>query len=203
MAGDGKTSVAANLAATLVAEDKKVLLIDANFWRPNLHNVFPKNNREKSPAGEENEKVELGLSAFLAGLCGYEIIRPSGVEGLDIIDAGMLPPNPTELLGSDHMKQLLKHQSELHDYVIIDSPPVLVVSDSRILAKLAGNTILVFNAGATRRGVALRAIRELRQVGADISGCALLAAKAMKGGYFREQFKSYQKYQQLQLAHAI
>jgi len=199
-AGDGKTSVAVNLAITFVAEGKKVLLIDANFWRPSLHTIFPKPREQSGP----DEQAEFGLSTILAGLCGYqEVIRPSGIEPLDVIDSGPLPSNPAELLGSVLMEQLVKHQRESYDYVIIDGPPVLLVSEAKVLARLADGTVLVFNAGATRRGAALRTIRELKQVNATIVGCVLLGVKAMKGGYFREQFRSYREYQKPQLARSI
>lgn len=200
-AGEGKTSVAVNLATTFVAENKNVLLIDANFWRPRLHAIFPPPLDEQAGANEESE---FGLSTLLAGLCGYqEIIRPSGIEGFDLIDSGPLPPNPAELLGGAQMKQLVKHQRESYDYVIIDGPPVLLVSATKILAKLVDGTALVFNAGATRRGAALRTIRELKDVNAEVLGGVVFAVKAMKGGYFTEQFRSYQEYQKLQLAHSV
>lgn len=198
-AGDGKTSVAVNLAETFVAENKQVLLIDANFRRPTLHSIFPKQELESGA----NEQPEFGLSILLAGLCGYrEIIRPSGIEGLSIIDAGPLPSNPTELLGGAQMTQLLKHQRQNFDYIIIDGPPILLVSDAKLLAKVVDGTILVFNAAATRRGAAQRTIRELREVDAKVVGCVLVGVKAVKGGYFREQFRSYREYEKLQLAHA-
>jgi len=198
MAGDGKTSLAVNLATTFVAENKKVLLIDANFWRPSLYEIFPK------PQAANDKDEPFGLSTMLAGLCGYqEIIRPSGIEGFDVIGSGPLPSNPAELLGGAQMEQLLKHQRESYDYVIVDGPPVLLVGDTKVLAKLVDATILVFNAGATRRGAAQRTIRELREVNATIVGCVLLAVRAMKGGYFHEQFRSYQEYQKPQLAHSI
>ncbi len=213
MAGDGKTSVAVNLATTFVAENKKVLLIDANFWRPSLHKIFPRpevqDEGSSFPESPQNgvpkagDPSEFGLSALLMGLCGYqEVIRPSGIEGLSLIDSGLLPSNPAELLGGPQMKQLVKHQRENYDYAIIDGPPVLLVSEAKVLARLADGTVLVFNAGTTTRGIALRAIRELREVNAEIIGCVLLAVKAMKGGYFEEQFRSYQEYQKLQLAHS-
>jgi len=199
-AGDGKTSVAVNLAAALVAENKKVLLIDANFRRPSLQTIFPRTG----PAGEGGQRFEFGLSTLLTGLCGYRDVKRSNViEGLDIIEAGQLPSNPTELLGSTRMEQLIKDRRDSHDYVIIDGPPVLLVSDAKLLARLVDGTILVFNAAATRRGAAQRTIRELREVNATIVGCVLFAVKAMKGGYFHEQFKSYQKYQKLQLARSV
>jgi len=199
-AGDGKTSVAVNLAATFVAESKKTLLIDANFWRPNLHTIFAKTAAE----GETVEQAGFGLSNLLMGQCGYqEVIRSSGIEGLDIIDSGPLPSNPAELLGGTQMEQLVKQERESYDYVIIDGPPVLLVSASKMLARVADGTVLVFNANATRRGAAQRTIRELRQINATIVGCVLFAVQSMKGGYFREQFKSYRKYQKLQLAQSV
>jgi len=195
---DGKTTVAVNLAATFVAGNKRVLLIDANFWRPNLHTIFPKTATE----AEGVEQTDFGLSNLLMGQCGQqEVIRSSDVEGLDIIDSGPLPSNPAELLGGTQMEQLVKQQRESYDYVIVDGPPILLVSASKMLAKVADGTVLVFNAGATRRGAAQRTIRELKEVNATIVGCVLFAVQAMKGGYFREQYKSYQKYQKLQLAH--
>jgi polysaccharide biosynthesis transport protein len=202
--GDGKTSVAVNLATAFAAEDKKVLLIDANFWKPSLHTIFPK-LVEKKPADqpEQSQIPEFGLSTLLTGLCGYqEVIRSSGLDGLDIIDAGILPSNPAELISGDQMEQLIKHQRQIYDYVIVDGPPVLVVSDVKNLAKFVDSNILVLNAAATRRGAALRTIRELNEVDAKIIGGVLLAVKALKGGYFSEQFKSYTEYQKLQLAHS-
>jgi succinoglycan biosynthesis transport protein ExoP len=199
-AGDGKTSVAVNLAATFVAENKKVLLIDANFRRPSLQTIFPKRGAED----EQVRQSEFGLSSLLVGLCSYEDAkRPSGIEGLDIIDSGPLPSNPAELLGSYRMEQLIKDRRKNYDYIIVDGPPVLLVSDAKVLAKVVDATVLVFNAAATRRGAAQRTIRELQAVDATIVGCVLFAAKVLKGGYFREQFRSYQEYQKLQLAHSV
>jgi capsular exopolysaccharide synthesis family protein len=214
VAGEGKTSVAVNLAATFIAEDKKVLLIDANFWRPSLHTIFPRPQEQGEDSGfaegaqnrvsETGEPTGFGLSTLLSGLCGYhEIIRSGGIDGLSLIDSGLLPSNPTELLGGAQMKQLVKQQRECYDYIIIDGPPVLLVSATKVLARLADGAVLVFNAGIARRGAALRTIRELREINATVVGCVLLAVKAMKGGYFTEQFKSYREYQKLQLAHSV
>ncbi|MHC4706899.1 MAG: polysaccharide biosynthesis tyrosine autokinase, partial [Planctomycetota bacterium] len=200
MPGDGRTTVVVNLATTFVAENKRVLLIDANFWRPSLHTALPKAVAESKVA----EPQGYGLSNTLMGQCSQqEVIRPSGIEGLDIIDSGPIPSNPAELLGGMQMEQLIKRQRESYDYVIVDSPPVLLVSASKMLARVVDGTLLVFNAGGTRRGAAQRTIRELKEIDANIVGCVLFAVQAMKGGYFREQFKSYRKYQKLQLAHSV
>ena len=196
-AGDGKTSVAVNLAATFVAENKKVLLIDANFRRPSLQTIFSKPAAEDEPI----KQSEFGLSSLLTGLCSFEDSKRSDViEGLDIIHSGPSPSNPAELLGSYRMEQLIKDRRKNYDYIIVDGPPVLLVSDAKILAKIVDGTVLVVNADTTRRGAAQRTILELQAVDATIVGCVLFAARALKGGYFHEQFRSYQKYQKLQLA---
>jgi len=190
MTGDGKTCVAANLAATFVASDKKVLLIDANFRKPNLHRLFP---REET--GDSAEGFDFGLSSVLTHQCSSgEAVRSSGIEGLGIIDCGPVPANPAELLGSARMESLLAEQRRNYDYIIIDGPPSLLVSDAKVLAALVDATVLVFNATATSRGAAQRTVRELEQVDATIIGCVLFAARSMKGGYFQEQFKSYRRY---------
>ncbi len=192
MAGDGTTSVAVNLSSCFVMENKKVLLIDANCRSPCLQKAFP-------GAGG----AEKGLSNALIGRCSAkDAVRSSGVEGLDIIDAGPMPPNPSELLGGVQMVELIKELSRSYDHVVIDGPPALLVSDAKVLAKIVDATVLVFNAAATRRGAAQRTIRELQEVGATIGGCVLFGARAMKGGYFHEQFRSYQRYQKVQLAGA-
>jgi len=190
-AGDGTTSVAVNLATSFVAENKKVLLIDANFRHPNLQSIFPKT--------ETAANLEFGLSNLLMGQCNaQEAIRSSGIEGLDVIEAGPVPSNPAELLGTAKMDELLKEQRKNYDYIIVDTPPVLLVSDAKVLARVVDATVLVFNAAATRRGAAVRTIKEMREVGANIAGCVLFAARALKGGYFHEQFRSYQRYQKAQ-----
>jgi len=190
-AKDGKTSVAVNLATIFAAADKRVLLIDANFRQPNLHTLFPKEQTEDSA-----ERFDFGLSSVLMHQCtSDEAVRPSGIDGLDLIDCGPLPANPSELLGNARMEELLAKQRENYDYIIIDSPPVLLVSDAKILAGIVDATLLVFNAGTTSRGAAQRTIREFKQVNAKIVGCVLFAVRAIKGGYFQEQFKSYRKYQ--------
>ena len=194
-AKDGKTTVAVNLATTLVAEGKKVLLIDTNLRRPGLNVIF---------AGEQTAtQTNAGLSNLLAGQCDLQqAIRPSGMEGLTIIESGPMPTNPAETLGSEAMQRLIGQLRDNYDYVIIDGPPVLLASEAKLLAKYVDGTILVFNAAVTRRGTGMRTISELKQVNATMLGCVLLGVKTLKGGYFREMFRSYQEYQAFEPAKA-
>ncbi len=198
-AGDGKTSVAINMTATLVADDRTVLLIDTNFRKPSTGTVFPRT----MPDGSIAEHSDFGLSNYLMGQCGHEeVIRNSGIEGFDIIDSGPLPSNPAEILGNERMTQLFDVSRQLYDYIVIDGPPLLV-SEAKALAVEADGTILVFNTASTRRGMAKRALRELREVDANIIGTVLLGVKSMKGGYFDEVYRSYQQYQQVQVNQPI
>ncbi len=196
MPGDGKTSIAVNLAATLVAADKKVLLIDANFRQPDLERLFPRIHTDQLEDKLEAEGFEFGLSSVLMKQCGFqEAIRSGGMDGLDVIDCGPLPANPAELLGGQRMEELLMRQRDNYDHIIIDGPPVLLLSDAKVLARLVDTTVLVFNAATTSRGAAQRTIREFREVNAKITGCVLFAARSIKGGYFHEQYRSYHKYE--------
>jgi len=192
--GDGRTSLACNLAEAFAAKYEKVLLIDGNLRQPGLHHAFPRDSAEA-------ERMRPGLTDVLTGECDYaDVIAPSGVAGLDVIYAGPPTANPAELLASCRMRELIESAASQYDRVIIDTPPVLLVSDVKMLARLANATLLVFNAAVTKRGAAERTIFELQDVGASIVGCVLFGAEAMKGGYFRQQFKAYRKYLKKQLA---
>jgi polysaccharide biosynthesis transport protein len=192
MSGDGATSTAVNLAMTFVADDKKVLLIDANFRRPGLNRIFPR----MQGINKKAEAFGLGLSSVLTGQCPFsDAVRSSGIEGLDIIDCGPVPSNPTELLGNKIMKQILAKQRRKYNYVIIDGPAVLMVSDSKVIAGLIDAVLLVFNAATTSRGAAQRTIQELGDFNARILGCVLYAARVIKGGYFEQRFNYFRSYQ--------
>jgi polysaccharide biosynthesis transport protein len=194
-AAEGKTTVAVNLATTLAAESKKVLLIDANFRRPALQTVF---------ANERGGLQALtGLSDLLAGQSDLQqTVLSSGMEGLTIIESGPMPANPAETLGSEAMQRLIGQTHDIYDYVIIDGPPVLLASEAKVLSKYVDGAILVFNAAITRRGVGIRTISELKQGNAAILGCVLLGVRTLKGGYFQEMFRSYREYQALEPAKA-
>ncbi len=185
--GDGKTSMACNLAAAFAAKYEKVLLIDGNLRQPSLHIAFS--------SDEPSDRDQIGLTSLLLGDCTIpEAVRPSNIAGLDLILAGPPAANPAELLASHPMKDLIESVAREYDRIIIDSPPVLLVSDVKILARLVDATLLLFNAATTRRGAAERAIFEFEEVGAHLVGCVLFGAEAMKGGYFRQQFRAYRRY---------
>lgn len=131
----GKSFVTANFAATLAQAGHKVLLLDADLRRGHLHNYF----------GETRGK---GFSDILSGKMGFEdVVRVTGVEGLSLLTTGHLPPNPSELLMHENCHWLFQQIQEKYDYVVIDSAPVLAVTDATIIGKLAGTTLMILKHG--------------------------------------------------------
>ncbi|HHH76737.1 MAG TPA: polysaccharide biosynthesis tyrosine autokinase, partial [Phycisphaerae bacterium] len=141
---DGRTTVSVNLAATMASGGKKVLLIDANFRQPSIQGLF-----KRCPQG--------GLSGALVGDGNWQDLVCEVERGLYVMASGPMPHNPSELLHSEQMTQLLSEMKSMYDYVILDAPPVLVVSDASVLATLADGVILAVRAGNNSHGVFLRA----------------------------------------------
>lgn len=134
---EGKTTISINLAGSLAQTDKKVLLLDCDLRKPRIHNVF---DIDRYP----------GLSDYLfSNATLEEITRKSKVENLDVITSGTIPPNPSELLGSKQMKLFIERMKSIYDFIIIDSPPFISVTDAEILFRIADGTILVLRAGKT------------------------------------------------------
>jgi capsular exopolysaccharide synthesis family protein len=180
---EGKTTIAANLAIAIGQSGRRVLLVDANFHRPMLHQLFPKANRE-------------GLSNILIGRGKLEeLVSPTDLPNLDVLTCGPIPPNPTELLTSKYMVDLVSLAADRYDQVIFDGPPVLLVSDALVLAGTLDGVILVCRAKASSRGVVQRARDQLERVNGRIFGAVLNAARVSRGGYFREQIRTYYDYQ--------
>ncbi|MBN1634641.1 MAG: polysaccharide biosynthesis tyrosine autokinase [Ignavibacteria bacterium] len=134
---EGKTTVALNLAGSFSQADKRVLLLDADLRKPRIHSIF---EAQRFP----------GLSDHLFGNVSLEdITRETKLENLSFVTSGTIPPNPSEMLGSKQMKEFLEELKSKYDYIIIDSPPFISVTDSEILSRLCDGTIVVIQASKT------------------------------------------------------
>lgn len=176
--GEGKSITAANLAVTMAQAGYRTVLLDCDLRKPTQHKIFDISN----DAGLTNSLLaHANLNSF---------IRPSRVENLRILTTGPLPPNPAELLGSRSMANLLGVLHSEAEVIIIDSPPVLAVTDSAILARMSDGVLLVVDSGQTKRESAQRAKDALDQAGARLLG-VVLNRMPIKGGYYAYNSKYY------------
>lgn len=177
--GEGKTTICANLAISLVQLGKRVLLIEGDMRRPCLRALF-------------HLSGDSGLVHCLAGDEPWRpLVRPSGLDGLDCLACGPIPPNPSELLSSDRMQALVAGAVGEFDFVLIDSPPLLNVADGRILATVAEGAILVARSGATPRELVRRARLCLAEVGAHLIGVVLNDVDLRRDGYDYPPYTGY------------
>ena len=172
--GDGKTTTAANLAITMAQAGQKTLLLDCDFRRPMQNVVF---EIEQQP----------GLTTVLSGEAELKsVLRDTGIENLSIITTGQKVPNPSEMLNSKKFAQVLEELSNDFDRVIIDAPPVMPVTDARILGALCSATVLVLRAESSTRRASLHAIDGLTSVGAKVLGVVINDVPKSRGrlGYY-------------------
>lgn len=179
--GEGKSTVAANLAAALAQAGQRVVLVDADLRRASVQRLFKMSNS----AGLTDSLIQDGGS-----LNGS--LRPTRVEHLQLLMSGALPPNPAELLASDRVGVLLKQLQEQVDIVVLDTPPCLVVTDAVALSKRADGVLVVVEAGKTRRAAMEQTLKTLRQVGAPVLGTVLnkYSARA-QDGYYGYEYQYY------------
>ncbi len=179
---DGKTTVAANLAAGLALNGRKVLLVDSNFRRPEIHRIF----------GAENNR---GFSDVLNGAAAiHDVSVTTRIPNLSIMPSGAKPMNATELFESQLLSDFIDHANEEYDHVIFDSGPLLVVSEAAALAAKVDGVVTVVRAHADSRGKLQRMCEELRKVRAEHLGVVLNAVQARGGGYYRKTIKTFYDY---------
>jgi polysaccharide biosynthesis transport protein len=161
IAGEGKTVTAVNTAAMLSQLGASVLLIDADMRRPRCHRVLDLDNN-------------FGLTEVLTGVRDlHDLIRPTAVPNLFILSSGSVPPNATELVGSPKMHQVVTQLQEIYDYMVIDSPPVMPVSDALLLSTIVDGVLLVTNASRTPKQQVRAARARLEYARAKIFGTVL------------------------------
>ena len=181
--GEGKTTTSVNIAQVMAKSGDKTLLVDADMRRPRLRKLF---------AMDQNIK---GLSNFLIGNASCEeIIHPTATEGLFLIPSGPIPPNPVELLNHPRLKELMEYVGRNFDRVIYDTPPVIAVTDSAILARLADGVIFSVHGGHSHRDVVKRGIDTLRKVGSNIFGVVLNNVNIYRASYYDYYYYNYYRY---------
>ncbi len=184
---EGKSTVAANLAAGLAQAGKKVAYISCDFRKPTTHHFFPVSN-------------SIGLSDVLAGAVTLKsaLQRVEQVGDLLVLTAGKLPPNPSELLGSEKMQLIVEELKKWADWVIIDTPPLLAVADGSAVARWADGVLFVCKAGQSSRGAVKQAAELLEQVGARTVGAVVWGLEASSGGssyyYGGKGYAGYYRY---------
>ena len=177
---EGKSTVVANLGVVLAQAGRRVIVVDTDLRRPILHHIF----------GQENN---WGLTGTLFGEGDRtdDGLLTTEVENLRFLPSGPLPPNPSEVLGSQRMGDLLSRLQEQADVVLLDSPPLLTMADANILAARVDGVVLVADAGRTRREALKKAAEALRRVGARILGVALNRVGLHSEGYSYYYYYSY------------
>jgi len=177
---EGKSTTVANLGVVMAQAGHKTIVVDGDLRRPALHKIMRCSN-------------EVGLSSLIVGeaVTLEQALQPTEVEGLQVLTSGIIPPNPAELLGSPRMAQLLERLSQEAEVILIDSPPLLAVTDASILASMASGTILVAEVGRTRLDACAQAMEALERVGGKLLGVVLNRLDTRRRRYYRYNYYYY------------
>ena len=179
MPSEGKSTTAINLAISLAEAGKKTLIVDCDMRKPKIGRLM-------------NVKTRDGLSdvLFQRDKCEKALIQVKDME-LCILTAGSIPPNPSELLGSGRMQRLIESMRERFDYIILDMPPINVVTDAVIASPLADGALMVVRSEMSERNDVLRAMDQLERANTKILGAVLTCVKEEKHAYgnYRKQYK--------------
>jgi polysaccharide biosynthesis transport protein len=181
--GDGKTTTVANLAVVLAQAGKRVIAVSADLRKPRLHRFFDLENRT-------------GITNVLSGQAPLSdcVLRVEGLKTLRLLPSGPVPPNPAELLGSEEMQVLLGQLRDAADFVLVDSAPVLAVSDALALAPMSDGVLIVADAANTTRDALAHTREQLEQVDAHIVGGILNNLDQSRAKYYPSYYRHYYAY---------
>jgi capsular exopolysaccharide synthesis family protein len=176
---EGKTTTSCNLAIATAQSGKRTILLDCDMRNPKIHKIFEISN-------------QAGLSDVLIGeTYFYEAVQKSEIENLYVLPSGTKPPNPAELLSSEKMNKFLELLKETYDYVIIDTPPIIMVTDAQILSKYADGCLLVIASAETDKNAVIKAKDLLKKVEAKILGVVLNKLDTNRKGYYGHYYNKY------------
>ncbi|EXJ23309.1 Tyrosine-protein kinase EpsD [Alkalibacterium sp. AK22] len=169
----GKSTIAANLAATFASKEKKVLLVDADLRKPTVHKTFKVRNTD-------------GLTTLLTDRNAHldEMIYRTHTEGLYTLTSGAIPPNPAELLASKRMEEIKQEMLALFDLIIFDMPPVLAVTDAQVMATKADGVLFVIPQGSANKDEVMKAKDLLEKVQANVLGAVLNRVDKSDDSYY-------------------
>ncbi|MDO4883030.1 MAG: CpsD/CapB family tyrosine-protein kinase [Oscillospiraceae bacterium] len=178
--GEGKSTVSANLAISFSKMEKKVLLVDCDLRRPNIHNIFKIEN-------------QAGLSNVIGKMVEFEeVIHRNVLPNLDILPSGTIPPNPSELLCSPKFTNLIKKLYEEYDYIIFDTPPIGVVADALLLKDIIAGFVVVLRERSTTHGDVQNIMDSMKLADAKILGFVKVGCtsnkKRSRRGYYYYQY---------------
>lgn len=172
LAGEGKSTCSVNLAQVMAGSGARVLLVDADLRSPSVHTAL----------GLEGGA---GLTTVLIGRADLpDVTQPGGTPGLDVITSGAVPPNPSELLGSAAMEDVLREAARRYDVIVVDAPPLLPVTDAAVLSQVVGGVLVVAQNERVRRSDLERAMAKLETVEAKVVGMVLNRVRGISGGRY-------------------
>lgn len=180
--GEGKSTTVANFGVVTAQTGARVCLVDSDLRRPTLHRIF----------GVANSR---GLtSALLEGLPFADLAQATAVPNLFVLSSGPLPPNPAELVGSNRMRESLEAAAGEFDTLVLDSPPVVSVSDAIALAAFADGVVMVVQSGKVPQEVVRRAMGQIEAVKGRILGVVMNSVNLKRDGYYYDYYRYYHSY---------
>ena len=181
--GDGKSTVSSNLAISFSKMERKVLLLDCDLRRPNLHNIFKLENT-------------IGLSNVIGKMAEFDDVVHRNVRPcLDVLTSGTIPPNPSELLYSPRFRKLVEHLYEEYDYIIFDTPPIGVVADALLLKDLIAGFVIVLRERSTTHGDVQNLLESVKLADSKILGFIKVGCTGGNKGYKKYGYGKYYYYQ--------
>ena len=176
--GEGKSTTICNMAIAFAQVEKKILIIDCDLRCPTIHRYFNLSNT-------------CGLSNYLTSHIEVETVIFSTKEGVDIVPSGVIPPNPAELLNSRKFKETVKQLKERYDMILLDCPPIGLVTDAGVIANEMDGTLFVVKSHKIDERSVIRSMKLLNNVGAKVIGTVLSAVPIDNKGYYGYQQYSY------------